>query len=120
MLILRRPRIAERASRLDLEGQGERSYEHAVSLGESRRVTIGRKHDAVGGVATCLRAPEHSRLRSHVKADRGRVGAEWYGTAGGHNDLVAVGETLDALCKYLDCTPADLIEYVAQRDEDEL
>ena len=31
-----------------------------------------------------------------------------------------IGETLDALCKYLACTPADLIEYVAERNEEEL
>lgn len=27
------------------------------------------------------------------------------------------GETLDALCKYLNCTPADLIEYVDDRTD---
>lgn len=27
------------------------------------------------------------------------------------------GGTLDALCKYLDCTPAELIEYVAEQSE---
>jgi putative transcriptional regulator len=27
------------------------------------------------------------------------------------------GDTLDALCKYLNCTPADLIEYVEGREE---
>ena len=26
------------------------------------------------------------------------------------------GETLDALCKFLDCTPNDLIEYIAEGD----
>lgn len=29
--------------------------------------------------------------------------------------LPHIGETLDALCKYLNCTPADLIEYVDDR-----
>jgi putative transcriptional regulator len=29
-----------------------------------------------------------------------------------------IGETLDALCKYLDCTPADLIEYEADHAEE--
>jgi len=26
------------------------------------------------------------------------------------------GETLDTLCKFLDCTPNDLIEYIAESD----
>jgi putative transcriptional regulator len=30
------------------------------------------------------------------------------------------GDMLDALCKYLDCTPTDLIEYVAERNKEEL
>jgi putative transcriptional regulator len=34
--------------------------------------------------------------------------------------LPHIGETLDALCKHLGCTPADLIEYVAERNEEEL
>ncbi|MFM7425564.1 MAG: helix-turn-helix domain-containing protein [Elainella sp.] len=32
--------------------------------------------------------------------------------------LPHIGETLDALCKYLNCTPADLIEYVADQDDE--
>jgi putative transcriptional regulator len=32
--------------------------------------------------------------------------------------LPHIGETLDALCKYLDCTPADLIEYVVDAEND--
>lgn len=27
------------------------------------------------------------------------------------------GETLDALCKFLECTPSDLIEYIPEIDE---
>jgi putative transcriptional regulator len=30
--------------------------------------------------------------------------------------LPHIGETLDALCKYLDCTPSDLIEYVPDEE----
>jgi putative transcriptional regulator len=30
------------------------------------------------------------------------------------------GDTLDALCRHLGCTPSDLIEYGAERNEEEL
>jgi putative transcriptional regulator len=33
--------------------------------------------------------------------------------------LPHIGETLDALCKFLDCTPSDLIEYIADEADEE-
>jgi len=33
--------------------------------------------------------------------------------------LPHIGETLNALCKFLECTPSDLIEYIADEEDGE-